>query len=168
MGWSAQQFFVSKRVSGLLRGHNHANRRDRIPLPDFQDGAWMDFASVFSFIKRRYSRSLTVSDLIDIVTSNHRFMLDVQLAREGELFAGKYLFLPARIKAIQSHNDWILENINMPLASEKLLFFSLLQKVVCQPVFLASRFFMLEASGSQKKASRNPKKRLLEAKKRGF
>ena len=51
----------------------------------------MDFASVFSFIQRRYSRSLTVSDLIDIVTSNHRFMLDVQLAREGELFAGKYL-----------------------------------------------------------------------------
>ena len=38
-----------------------------------------------------------------------------------------------------------------PLASEKLPFFSLLQKVVCQPVFLASRFFMLEASGSQKK-----------------
>ena len=114
IGWYDQeQFFVSKRVSGLLRGHNHANRRDRIPLPDFQDGAWMDFASVFSFIKRRYSRSLTVSDLIDIVTSNHRFMLDVQLAREGELFADKYLFLPVRIKAIQSHNDWILENINM-------------------------------------------------------
>ena len=112
IGWYDQeQFFVSKRVSGLLRGHNHANRRDRIPLPDFQDGAWMDFASVFSFIKRRYSRSLTVSDLIDIVTSNHRFMLDVQLARE--LFAGKYRFLPVRIKAIQSHNDWILENVNM-------------------------------------------------------
>ena len=111
IGWYDQeQFFVSKRVSGLLCGHNHANRRE---LPDFQDGAWMDFASVFSFIKRRYSRSLTVSDLIDIVTSNHRFMLDVQLAREGELFAGKYLFLPVRIKAIQSHNDWILENINM-------------------------------------------------------
>ena len=98
---------------GLLRGHNHANQRDRIPLPDFQDGAWMDFGSVFSFLKRRYSRSLTVSDLIDVVTSNHRFMLDIQLAREGELFAGKYLFLPIRIKAIQSHNDWVLQNLNM-------------------------------------------------------
>ncbi|CAK9073103.1 unnamed protein product, partial [Durusdinium trenchii] len=32
IGWYDQeQFFVSKRVSGLLRGHNHANRRDRIP-----------------------------------------------------------------------------------------------------------------------------------------
>ena len=64
---------------------------------------WTSRRCLFSFIKRRYSRSLTVSDLIDIVTSNHRFMLDVQLAREGELFAGKYRFLPVRIKAIQSH-----------------------------------------------------------------
>lgn len=73
----------------------------------------MDFGSEFSFLKRRFLRSITVSDLIDIVTSNHRFMLGIQLAREGELFAGKYLFLPIRIKAIQWHNDWVLQNVNM-------------------------------------------------------
>ena len=64
-------------------------------------------------------------------------MLDVQLAREGELFAGKYRFLLVRVKAIQSHKDWILENVNMAWPE--------VDRIIClDPTFTIERLLLRE------------------------
>ena len=73
----------------------------------------MDYGKVYSFmkLKRKYDVNLTNDELLRVITSNHRFMLEVKIARKGTLVGGKYQYTPLRIKAMQNHNEWSNNNV---------------------------------------------------------
>ena len=140
-----------------------------------QTGSLQDFRMAYyanSSRKAKASIRKTVNKILNnlgVKGTNECWSVEVleqlgAVLRSSEYKAGVTYLAEYKNMLIEKGNVWthqLQRAFAQPLASEKLPFFSLLQKVVCQPVFLASRFFMLEASGSQKK-------RLLEIQKRGF
>ena len=109
---NSKQVWISRRVSGLLRGWEHSRQSwHKVQPPSFDAGLWMDFGKVYSFIKRKYDVNLTNDELLTVITSNHRFMLEVRIAPKGTLVGGKYQYTPLRIKAIQNHNEWSNNNV---------------------------------------------------------
>ena len=103
---NSNQVWLSRRVSGLLRGWEHSKKTwQKAQPPSFEKGLWMDYAKVYSFIKRKYAVNLTNDELLRVITSNHRLMLE-GYAKKGTLVGGKYQYTPLTIKAIQNHNEW--------------------------------------------------------------
>ena len=112
---SSDQVWLSRRISGLLRGWEHTNKRNRVPPPAFQKGLWMEFSHVYMYIKKKYRQSLTIDDMLVVITSNHRFMMEIKVAPKGTLVGGKRPYTPMRLKAIQHHNDWSYQNVEEAL-----------------------------------------------------
>lgn len=67
----------------------------------------MEFNHVYMCIKKK----TTIDDLLVVITSNHRFMLEVKIAPNGTLAGGKRQYTPLRVKAIQHHNNWSYQNV---------------------------------------------------------
>ena len=86
---SSDQVWLSRRISGLLRGWEHTNKRNRVPPPAFQKGLWMEFSHVYMYIKKKYRQSLTIDDMLVVLTSNHRFMMEIKVAPKGTLVGGR-------------------------------------------------------------------------------
>ena len=103
---NSKQVWLSRRVSGLLCGWEHSRQTwQKVQPPSFEKGLWMDYGKVYSFIKRKYDVNLTNDELLRVISSNHRFMLEVKIAPKGTLVGGKYQYTPLRIKAIQNRNN---------------------------------------------------------------
>ena len=74
--------------------------------PSFDKGLWMDYVKAYTFIKKEYAVNLTNDELLRVITSNHRFMMEVKIAPKGTLVGEKYQCTPLQMKAIQNHNEW--------------------------------------------------------------
>ena len=109
---NSRQVWLSRGVSGLLRGWEHSRQSwQKVQPPSFDKGPRMDYGRVYNFVKRKYDINLTNDELLRVITSNHRFMLEVKIAPKGTLVGGKYQYTPLRIKAIQNHNEWSSANV---------------------------------------------------------
>ena len=111
MSLSSDQQWISKRVTSLLRGWEHIAKNNRVEPPPFLPGLWMDFTSVYRYVKKKFVARLTLEELILVVVNNHRFMVEVKIPPEGTLVAGKYGFTPIKLKAIANHNHWATRNV---------------------------------------------------------
>ena len=75
---SKQQVWLSRRVSGLLRGWEHSRQTwQKVQPPSFEKGLWMDYGKVYSFIKRKYDVNLTNDELAGLHSKNWRCALSI-------------------------------------------------------------------------------------------
>ena len=117
---NSKQVWLSRRVSGLLRGWEHSKKTwQKVQPPSFEKGLWMDYTKVYSFIKRKYAVNLTNDELLRAITPKNRFMLEVKIAPKGTLVGGKYQYTPLRIKVIQNHNKWSYNTVQDALPELK-------------------------------------------------
>ena len=76
----------------------------------------MEFNHFYMYIKKKYMQSLTVDDMLVVLMSNHRFMMEIKVAPKGTLVGGKRQYTPLRLKTIQHHNELVLPECGRGLA----------------------------------------------------
>ena len=100
--------WLGRKLCGLLRGFDHERRSYRIPPPEMDADLWLPFKEVFTYIKRRYIKDLTMPTMVKTLKGNHRFMVQILTTGRSsdgsrERGMGNLAYTIVNVKCIQGH-----------------------------------------------------------------
>ena len=110
---SHDDFKFSKRVTGLLRGYDHKflePHHRHIP-PEFDDQLYLNFESMYSYLKKRYRAQLSKQDLYLILRTQDRFMCRIEAGIVGELTTLDMPYRITHVKACQGHDQSLIDKV---------------------------------------------------------
>ena len=102
---------VSRRATALLRGYDAKNFKPyhrRVP-PEVDDELYIGFEAIYQYCKRRNWNLLSRETMYQILKSERRFACIIQAGRPGELTPMGLPFLIKKVKAIQGHEQSLLD-----------------------------------------------------------
>ena len=106
-------FKFSKRVTGLLRGYDHKflePHHRHIP-PEFDDELYLNFESMYSYLRKRYRAQLSKQDLYLILRTQDRFMCRIEAGIVGELTTLDMPYRITHVKACQGHDQSLIDKV---------------------------------------------------------
>ena len=106
-------FKFAKRVSGLLRGYDHKflePHHRHIPL-EFDDQLYLNFESMYSYLKKRFRAQLSKQDLYLILRTQDRFMCRIEAGVVGELTTLDMPYRITHVKACQGHDQSLIKKV---------------------------------------------------------
>ena len=105
------EFWLSKRVTSLLRGYDHARSKShhKIIPPEFDYGLYVEYEPTYHYLRKRYVANLSHEDFIRLLKKNDRFEVVVEVGRRGELTDLGLPYRVVKLRAIQGHEQNLID-----------------------------------------------------------